>query len=429
MDVAEAYGGAMRLIRRSTVPTSSRAVLRALALLATATLCGAVAPSALAEQRLEVIDLPSLQGNIDLKDNRLNGTDALRATVLLPDGYDDAPQRRWPLLYLLHGADDNAGTWADPRKGDIRSSALGLEGIVVMPEGGRSFFTDHWRGGSREGSNWERYFLQEVVPAIEDRYRIEPGRDHHAVMGLSMGGYGSMIFGAQLPSYFGNVGSFSGLLDTANPVVMFGLPAYSGISYARIWGAYGSAYAQAHNPTRLVGNLLDTNVLLTAGNGVVDPRIPSTFVSAVFGGAGEFGSRAIAELYYRQARAAGVPVTMSRHTGIHDWPYWRWDVRHAIADGTLFRASPRGEATPRTSFTYRSFATTGNAWGLGYRFATPPTREMNLKRNGQTVSGTGAGTLTITPGAADADASGTGSRPDCGFTAKLPFSYTLPTGC
>ena len=50
-------------------------------------------------------------------------------------------------------------------------------------------------------------------------------------------------------------------------------------------------------------------------------------------------------------------------------------------------------------------------------------------RNGQTLSATGKGTVTINPGAADDDASGNGTKPECSFTATLPFTHTLPAGC
>ncbi len=48
---------------------------------------------------------------------------------------------------------------------------------------------------------------------MEENLRIAPGRANHAIGGLSMGGYGSLIATAQLPTYFGNALSFSGLLD------------------------------------------------------------------------------------------------------------------------------------------------------------------------------------------------------------------------
>ncbi len=137
----------------------------------------ALAPSqAGAAQRLETIDLPSAAGHIDLAQTRLNRpATKLQANVLLPDGYDAQSDRRWPVLYLLAGVGDNMSAWADPKKGNVTALLKGFNGIVVMPESGRGYFTDWWRGGTRQGSAWERYYLEEVVPGIESRYRVARG--------------------------------------------------------------------------------------------------------------------------------------------------------------------------------------------------------------------------------------------------------------
>ncbi len=169
-----------------------------------------------AAQRVEAIPAPSTLGNLDPAVARLNRADGLQANVVLPSGYDAEPGRRWPVVYLLAGVSDSASTWLDPRRGDVLRRAKDLPAIIVLPEGGRGYFTDHWLGGSRKGANWERYYLDELIPLIERRYRVAPGRANHTVGGLSMGAYGAALLGAQLPTYFGTVLGFSGLCGTSS---------------------------------------------------------------------------------------------------------------------------------------------------------------------------------------------------------------------
>jgi diacylglycerol O-acyltransferase/trehalose O-mycolyltransferase len=418
-----------RAHNRSIASGPKRPAFTALALIAAALAGFAATAPAAAAQRVEVVDVPSLQGNVDLAQNELNATDALRATTLLPDGYDEQPERRWPVLYLLHGVGDNTGTWLD--KGRAGQIAAGLPAIVVMPEGGRSGYTDHWIGGARKGSSWERYFLQEVVPAMEARYRILPGRSNHALAGLSMGGFGSLLFAAELPGYFGSAASFSGMLSLEDPVAQFLLPSVTHIRYQRLWGPIGGPYARAHSPVHLMASLRATNILLTTGNGLPDPRFTTgNAEGALTGGAVELGSAISARWAYAVGRRLGVPITLGARAGIHDWPYWQHDLARAIHMWGLFRPAPIDDAAARTSFTYQTIARTGNAWGLGYRFARPPRRELLFTRAGQQLSAKGGdGPITIEPGAADADASGQGTRPDCAFTATPPFTRTLPPGC
>src|SRR5699024_7811774 len=155
-------------------------------------------------RRAEVVDIPSTRGHIDLGLARTNGVTKLQARVLLPDGYDEQPERRWPILYLLHGIGDTSATWLRRDRGNAAVGTAALPAIVVMPEGGRGYWIDHCLGHTeRPGARWASYILEEVVPAIEARYRVAPDRRDHAIGGLSMGGYGAMVLAAQLPGYFG----------------------------------------------------------------------------------------------------------------------------------------------------------------------------------------------------------------------------------
>lgn len=387
------------------------------------------APPAVAAQRVETFPLPSAKGNVDLKGPvRLNRTTKLQATVMLPDGYDADPARRWPVLYLLHGVGDNTTTWTDRTYGDLTRRAAGFPGIIVMPEGGRSYWVDWWLGGRREGSNWGSYLLDEVVPTIESRYRILPGRQHHAIGGLSMGGYGAMLLAAQLPTYFGSAVSLSGLLDLQTWGAEHLVPYFSRMSFTRTWGRPRGPYQRATSPKALLGNLGRTRLYLTTGNGVVDPSQFLDLNRIVAGGASELGAWADAVAMERSARARGIPVTLRFRQGVHTWLAWRRDIPHVLA-WDPFAAPPSTESSGARPLTYLTMAGHGNAWGLGFRFDELPRSVVEFRRSGQTISATGTGRVTITPGAADSDASGNGTRPDCAFTADLPFEQTLPTGC
>lgn len=401
----------------------------ALPLLALTALSGLSPTSASAAQRIETFPLPSAKGNVDLSGPvRLNRTTKLEATVMLPDGYDAQPGRQWPVLYLLHGVGDNTETWVDRRWGDLTRRAAGFDGIVVMPEGGRSYWLDWWLGGEREGSNWGSYLLDEVIPSIEARYRILPGRQHHAIAGLSMGGYGAMLLAAQLPTYFGSAISLSGLLDLQTWGAEHLVPYFSRMSFTRTWGRPGGPYQRVSSPKALLGNLNRTRLYLTTGNGVVDPTQILDLNRIIAGGAAELGSWADAAAFERSARARDIPVKLRFRNGVHTWLAWRRDVPHFLA-WNPFAAPPATEATVDRPLRYLTMAGHGNAWGLGFRFDALPRTAVEFQRAGQVVSATGAGRVTITPGAADGDASGNGTRTECAFTADLPFTHTLPAGC
>lgn len=350
-------------------------------------------PASAIGARLEILDLPSRL--VDATTANFNAGGALKATVRLPDGYDR--RRAYPLLLLLHGVGDTHRTWAAPGRGDILETAKGLDAIVVMPDAARGFYTDWWNGGLRGDPAWESYFLGEVLPAIRSRYRIRAGRRWHAVAGLSMGGLGATFLGGRAPGYFGSVSSFSGFLDHQRLEIHGGgLEAAAGVDYETIFGPPEAFYATGHNPERLAGNLSRSRVYAAAGDGTVDPALGTSSPSAATtGGAVEAGIRMQNDAFAAAARAAGVPLTYAPHAGVHDWPYWRSDLRAAIAHGLFVPVPERPRRWANTTV-----ARSGDLFGVRYAFAAPPEDLVRFERDGDVlrVTGPDARVTITTPG-------------------------------
>jgi len=101
-------------------------------------------------------------------------------------------------------------------------------------------------------------------------------------------------------------------------------------------------------------------------------------------------------------------VTYQPRQGIHDWPYWREHLKAAIQWG-FFRPVAESPA----SWRYTTVSQDGRAWDLRFHFNEPPGTPETLVRDGSTLSGFGAGEVTIQPDHAAA------------FSAELPFTRTL----
>jgi S-formylglutathione hydrolase FrmB len=334
---------------------------------------------------------------------------ALRVNVLLPDGYDG--QRRFPVLYLLHGHGDAYDYWVNPQKGDLLEIAKGFSGIIVMPEAATGWYTNWWDGGARgaDGRGWERYHLDELIPLVESRLKILPGRSNHAIAGLSMGGEGAIFYAEQRPGYFGSAATFSGVLSMQRPEWPTGFDT-QGQNHLDVYGdpQAQSFYWAGHNPTALVDALRWTRVFVRVGDGVPLPLFSGEATNF-------FGAVAEAELsqhgadFASAARGVGVDVTYEPTTGVHDWPYWRLALQSALKWG-FFRPVPEAPA----SWSYQTVAQSGRAWDVEYSFAEAPAVLETFARDGDRLSATGSGVVTVT-----AD-----GRPP--FTAALPFDRVLP---
>jgi enterochelin esterase family protein len=151
--------------------------------------------------------------------SRSNGV-TRELTVYVPPGYDQSRNRRYPVLYLLHGFANDHHSWHRyGRANDILDNLLAQRAIepflVVMPLGyggvavngdGTGLAPTDVRG---DAALYERDLLEDVIPMIDRTYRTLADRKHRAIVGFSMGGGQSARFGLRHLETFSHVGVMS----------------------------------------------------------------------------------------------------------------------------------------------------------------------------------------------------------------------------
>src|SRR5580658_5252900 len=70
-----------------------------------------------------------------------------------------------------------------------------------------------------DGKKYEDFFIKEFIPAIENSYRIRAVKRYRGIAGLSMGGYGSMIYGLKYPEWFAAVAALSAAIFTDDEMI------------------------------------------------------------------------------------------------------------------------------------------------------------------------------------------------------------------
>ena len=148
--------------------------------------------------------------------------------VYLPPGYRTHPNRRYPVLYLLHGVPGRPGAFlATVRMGVVMDELVALHRakpmILVMPFGSTGSFTDkEWANGVGNGQAWETFLARDVVHAVDARYRTIANAGARALAGLSEGGYGAFNIGIHHPGEFRVLESWSGYERADNIGSIFG---------------------------------------------------------------------------------------------------------------------------------------------------------------------------------------------------------------
>jgi len=144
---------------------------------------------------------------------------SVRYTIYLPADYNTS-ERYYPVVYLLHGYSDNDMGWlqfgeinriADEgiSKGDIPPM------IIAMPDGGVSFYINNFNGTVK----YEDFFFKEFLPYIESTYRIRAEKRYRGISGLSMGGWGTLVYSLRHPDMFAACAAFSSAVWSDDEII------------------------------------------------------------------------------------------------------------------------------------------------------------------------------------------------------------------
>jgi enterochelin esterase-like enzyme len=165
--------------------------------------------------------------------------------IYLPPDYTSNTQKRYPVLYMLHGYSGSRVEWFNLGLFTVADNLI-AQGqispmIIVLPTGDQEYWVDH----ANNGPKWGTYVAQDVVNFIDQNYRTKADRQDRAIGGLSMGGQGALQIGLNFSSIFGIISGTSSTLRDHTTT-----PSYFGDDN---WFA-------AHDPVSLA-NSLDPSVL------------------------------------------------------------------------------------------------------------------------------------------------------------------------
>ena len=239
----------------------------------------------------------------------------VKYNVYLPSGFERS-QDKLPVVYLLHGLTDTYTAW--DQKGGMREITDELIGsgeavpmVIIMPNAGGPDVNNTWNGYfNMPGWAYEDFFFTELMPTAEAKYRGIGDKAHRAVMGLSMGGGGSVVYCQRHPDKFSSCYAMSPWLNSGS-----GRPEVNGEKTKMYYTTEAvkdhSALAfmdQADEATK--AQLQTLKWFLDCGDD--DMLIGDTF-----------------ELY-KKMRLSRLNAEFRVRNGAHNWEYWRAALRLSL---------------------------------------------------------------------------------------------------
>ena len=239
--------------------------------------------------------------------------------VYLPDGYDTS-NLKYPVLYLLHGHNQDLNAWANfghiqPTADELIAHGEMPPAIIVMPDAGMSWYVDR-------KEKMETAVIQDLVGDVQHAFRVIDDRKGRVIAGLSMGVYGALRFVLKYPEMFAAAGLLSPAIYETEP------PQNSG---ARRAGVFGGPEFDAQ-----VWKELNYPALWDAFLAKKTP-VPMYINS---GDDDDFFIEAEATRLYSLLRKNGQPAELRIVDGAHKWPVWESTIGDAMRYVFRYTARP-----------------------------------------------------------------------------------------
>ncbi len=244
---------------------------------------------------------------------------AVNYSIYLPPDYDYS-SRSYPVVYLLHGFSDNETAWV--QYGEVQQTldrAISNRDIppmiVVMPDGKITWYINDNTGKNR----YEDMIFEEFIPFIDKTYRTRAIKEYRAISGLSMGGYGSLIWSLHHPEMFSACAAFSAGIFTDEEIKTMPDKRYDEL--------YGKVFGVNKAENRITDHWKKNSVLELMNN------LPKEQIEKVkfYIDCGDddflyLGNSSLHNIM----RSRNISHEFRIRDGSHNWTYWRSNIQEGL---------------------------------------------------------------------------------------------------
>jgi enterochelin esterase-like enzyme len=242
-------------------------------------------------------------------------------SIFLPSDYYTS-ERAYPVTYLLHGYGDADDGWIQfgevNRLADDAIKAGKIPPmIIVTPDGFTSFYINTADGKL----NYEDFFIKELIPHIEKTYKVKAERKYRGIAGLSMGGYGALMYALKYPNLFVAAAPLSAAVWTDNDIINLDEGMFNGL--------FGNSMGKnLKGKDRLTPAWLSNSPLA-----IIEKKTKEELAAVSYWidcGDDDFLTIGNAQLHIALTNKK-VPHEFRMRDGAHNWTYWRTGIIDALS--------------------------------------------------------------------------------------------------
>ena len=231
-----------------------------------------------------------------------------RYTVYLPESYSQSGNRKYPVLYLLHGHSHRNNDWA--KDGHLQKTAdqhmtsgNSAEMIIITPDAGsiRNGYFNTTDGVMKHSFENLSLMLKQDIE-FQDKFS-------RAIAGFSMGGGGAVAYALKYPDMFASVYAMSALMSLPKQ----GRPSTKddeSIEFGRSVLANDCIALVSYADSTSLDKLREIKWFVDCGDEDFLLDVNTEF--------------------YKEMRKAGIPCELRVRDGNHDWKYWRSSLSIAL---------------------------------------------------------------------------------------------------
>ena len=211
-------------------------------------------------------------------------------------------KKLFPVIYLLHGLSDDHTIWM--RRTALELFASSYEYIIVMPDGGRSFYRN-----KASGEKYKDFITDDLPKFIESTFPASTERKDRFICGLSMGGYGALALAFEKPDRYAKAAAFSSVAD-----IQYFVYNLSETERRAIFGDCKDLRGTNDDLFFLAEKVLDS------------PVRPEVFLAC---GTEDFLYESNKK-FRKHLDELKFPYTYVETPGIHNWYFWNEQIKNAL---------------------------------------------------------------------------------------------------